>query len=226
MTKPFTIIGLTGPKACGKDTVADLLRTHCGFIKMGFADALYAEVSEAFGVEITQLQQRETKEHPMSALAMAKCLGDGFTGRMINLSHERGERLDMHAPRSPRQILQWWGTEYRRSQSQNYWVGMTSARIAYFMNARLATRFVLTDCRFPNEVEMVRGAYGGRIWQVKRPGCEVPADSHTSETTGESFNPEAVIDNDNDMRHLRQLVLGEFWAHDAGLAGVKVEIAA
>ncbi len=226
MSKPFTIIGLTGPKASGKDTVADLLRTHCGFIKLGFADSLYAEVSEAFGIEISQLQERATKEHAMSALAMAKCLGDGFTGRMINLMAKRGEQLDMHAPRSPRQILQWWGTEYRRNQSENYWVGMTSKRIAYFMREQIATRFVVTDCRFPNEIDMLRSSYGGQIWQVKRPGCSVPADSHSSETTGESFNPDAVINNEHDMRHLQQLVLGEFWAHDAGLAGVKVEIAA
>ncbi len=226
MTKPFTLIGLTGPKASGKDTVADLLRTHCGFAKLGFADALYAEVANAFSIHIAQLQERETKEHPMSALALGKCLGDGFTGRMINMHHELGERIDLAAPRSPRQILQWWGTNYRRNQSENYWVGIASQRVAYLMNQNLATRIVITDCRFPNEVEMIRQAFGGQIWQVKRPGCTVPDGSHPSETTGEAFKPNAVIANDHDMRHLQQLVLGEFWAYDAGLGGVKVEIAA
>ena len=226
MTKPFTLIGLTGPKASGKDTVADLLRTHCGFIKLAFADPLYAEVSNAFGIDMAQLQQRETKEHPMTALALCKCLADGFTARMINLHHELGQRIDLDAPRSPRQILQWWGTEYRRHQSQNYWVGQTSQRVAFAMKNRFSTKFVITDCRFHNEVDMVRGHYGGQVWQVKRPGCDVPEGTHTSETTGERFNPDAVISNDHDIRHLQQLVLGEFWAHDAGLAGVKVEIEA
>ena len=40
MTTPFKIIGLTGPKGCGKDTVAALLRTHAGFYSLAFADAL------------------------------------------------------------------------------------------------------------------------------------------------------------------------------------------
>lgn len=227
MSKPFTLIGLTGLKNTGKDTVAELLRTHCGFIKLGFADALYAEVSDAFAVPICQLQQRETKEYPMTALALGRCLGDGFTASMINMHYRQGGgQLDLEAPRSPRQILQWWGTEYRRKQSQNYWVGQTSARIAYMMRERLATRFVITDCRFPNEVDMVRRDYGGQLWAIKRTGVEVDPTAHESETTGDAFNPDAIIRNDHDIRHLQQLVLGEFWAHDAGLESVKVEIEA
>lgn len=226
MTKPFTLIGLTGPKACGKDTVADLLQTHCGFIKMAFAQPLYGEVSNAFGIDLAQLHQRETKEHSMTALALRKCLADGFTARMINMHFEQGEHVDLDAPRSPRQILQWWGTEYRRNQSQAYWVHQTSQRIADAMAQGFSTKFVITDCRFQNEIDMVRNSYAGLVWQVKRPGCEVPEGSHTSETTGERFAPDAVINNAHDIRHLQELVLGEFWAHDAGLAGVKVEIAA
>lgn len=226
MSKPFNLIGLTGPKACGKDTVADLLQTHCGFTKVAFGDPLYAEVSNAFGVDISQLRERATKEHAMTALALSKCLADGFTARMITMHHEQGQSLDLDAPRSPRQILQWWGTEYRRKQSEAYWVSQTSKRIAYAMKQQFSTKFVITDCRFQNEIDMVRNSYAGQVWQVKRPGCVVPEGSHTSETTGERFAPDAVINNEHDIRHLQQLVLGEFWAHDAGLAGVKVEIAA
>jgi hypothetical protein len=224
MTKPFTLIGLTGPKASGKDTVARLLQTHCGFISYGFADPLYAEVANAFGISIQQLQERETKEHPMSALALGMCMEDGFTANMINALWAKGEHVDLAKPRSPRQLLQWWGTEYRRKQSEAYWINQTSKRIAYAMKQQFATKFVITDCRFHNEVSMVRDNFGGLIWQIKRPGCDVPTGSHTSETTGEEFAPDAVINNDHDIRHLQQLVLGEFWAHDAGLESVRVEI--
>jgi hypothetical protein len=64
------------------------------------------------------------------------------------------------------------------------------------------------------------------IWRVTRPGCDVAPGAHVSEVTGEAFAPDAVLHNTHDIKHLQQIVLGEFWAHDAGLASVKVEIAA
>lgn len=224
MSRPFAIIGLTGPKACGKDTVADLLTTHCGFVKLAFADTLRQEIADAFGIETLYLSRRETKEAPMGCLALDKCQADGFVGRMIIAHEEQGQKLDRTAPRSPRQIMQWWGTDYRRHQAPGYWVSQTSARISYLLRERIAHRIVVTDCRFDNEVGMVRKDHGGQIWQIKRNGVTVAPGSHPSETTGEGFEPDAVINNSNDIRHLQQLVLGEFWAHDAGLAGVKVEI--
>lgn len=225
MTKPYTLIGLTGPAASGKDTVADLLVTHCGFIKLALADPLKAEVSDAFGVEPLYLTRRETKEHPMSSLALRKCRADGFVGRIMIAHQAQGHILDLDAPRSPRTIMQWWGTDYRRAQSSDYWTRQTSARISYLMQQRIATRIVITDCRFGNEVDMVRGTYGGLVWQIKRQGIGVPEGAHPSETSGADFGPNAIINNDHDIKHLQQLVLGEFWAHDAGLASVKVEIA-
>lgn len=228
MSKPFALIGLTGPASSGKDTVADLLVTHCGFVKLAFADPLKAEVSDAFGIEPLYLTRRETKEHPMTGLALRKCLSDGFVGRMVvnHLNGKDGPLIDLDAPRSPRQIMQWWGTDYRRAQDPNYWTKQTSARISYMMRERLATRIVITDCRFVNEIDVVRFFYGGLVWQIKREGISVPAGAHLSETDGAGFNPNAVINNDHDIRHLQQVVLGEYWAHDAGLAGLRVEIAA
>jgi len=229
MPKPFTLIALCGLAGSGKDTAADLLVTHCGFIKLAFADSLYDEVAEAFGIDASQLRRRETKEHPLTALALRKCKSDTFVNRMLRWHFDggsKGEAVDMDAPRSPRQILQWWGTEYRRNQSEAYWVSKASARVSHYMRERLATKFVITDCRFHNEERMVRQGFGGMVWQVKRPGLGLVEGSHASATNGDAFKPDVVLNNDHDIRHLQQIVLGEFWAHDAGLAGVKVEIAA
>jgi len=224
MSKPFVVIALSGPKGAGKDTVADLLVTHCGFTKMAFGDALYAEVAEAFQIDEAQLRHRDTKEHPLSAMALRKCLADAFVGRMMRVHFDRHIALDLDAPRSPRQILQWWGTEYRRHQDLHYWTRRVSSIISYRLSRGLQNRFVVTDCRFDNEEEVIRQTHGGQIWQITRPGCDVPAGSHASETTGEAFKPDAVIQNNQDIKHLQQLVLGEFWAYDAGLEGVEVRV--
>ncbi len=229
MTKPFVLIALTGLAGSGKDTVADLLVTHAGFYKLAFADALRNEVCNAFGIEPLHLSHRDTKEHPMTTLALSKCLDTAFADRMIVGHQQSGNPINPNAPRSPRQIMQWWGTDYRRQQDPNYWTQQLASRINYRARAGLDHRFVITDCRFENEAQLVRD-FGGLIWQVNRPGLVAPVSAHVSEVTGEAFAPDAAIDNSADlktnMRHLQQQVLGAFWAHDAGLASVKVEIAA
>ncbi len=233
MTHHTHIIGLTGPMGSGKDTVADLLSTHCGAHKMAFADALRAEIVEAYCIEHVHLTRRETKEHPISALALARCLDTAFVGRMLIQHqlqmHQQGwppheqQPLDLNAPRSPRQIMQWWGTEYRRAATPGYWVSKAAQHIRWRHQALRDRLIVITDVRFEDEANLVR-ALGGQIWQIKRPGCGVPALSHASEVTGEAFKPNLVVNNSHDIRHLQQLVLGGWAAHAWKVPGVRVQV--
>ena len=220
------VIGLTGPAGSGKDTVADLLHTHCGAHKMAFADALRAEIVEAFCIEHIYLTRRETKEHPISALALARCLDTAFVGRML-IQHQlfNTDQLDLNAPRSPRQIMQWWGTEYRRAATPGYWVSKAAQHIHWLHKALQTRLLVITDVRFEDEATLVR-SLGGQLWQIKRPGCDVAASAHVSEVTGEAFKPSLVINNSHDMRHLQQLVLGGWAEREWGVPGVRVEVPA
>ena len=49
------LLGITGLANAGKDTLAQLLATHCGARTMAFSDGIYAEVAEAFDCTITDL---------------------------------------------------------------------------------------------------------------------------------------------------------------------------
>lgn len=222
-TKPITLLGLTGPASAGKDTVADLLVIHAGFSKLAFADALRAEVAEAYGIDPRTLTRRETKEDPTLALSLDRCTDLAFVGRILR-STVLPSSSEIHRARSPREVMQQWGTEFRRAQDPDYWVKKMSSRVRYYAQSGLCDKFVLTDVRFANEAALVR-RIGTQLWQIKRPGT-APTEAHVSEVTGEEFSPDAVINNTHDMRHLQQLVLAQWWGYTAGLKVLRVEIEA
>ncbi len=223
----FHLIGLCGYAQVGKDTVASLLRTHAGFQSLAFAEPLKAQVQEAFSVEPLVLQRPEFKERPMHELALSRCTEVAFINAALRAIFEAGGGAakssdELTKPRSPRQIMQWWGTEYRRAQDPLYWVHQTSSRIDYAQRVLRHHNLVVTDVRFPNEAEALRRR-GGLLWQITRPGRT--GGEHASATDGTEFKPDAVINNSHDLKHLQQLVLGEYRALDAGLERVEVTIA-
>lgn len=184
------LIALCGAAGAGKDTVADMLPAR----KLAFADALYREVAEAWGVEQHVLRCRETKETPLDSLEMQRCAdGDFCFGPRY--------RELWHSPRSPRQILQWWGTEYRRGQNPNYWIDRMVETLA-----AEAGSVVITDVRFPNEAALVR-QLGGQLWQIRRPGYEAGGTGHASDTGGSEFRPDVVLENFGSLDDLRRTVL-------------------
>jgi hypothetical protein len=173
------LVGLLGAKGAGKDTAATLLVQKLGFVRLGFADALYREVMEAFGVTMEFLSCRETKETPLAELALVYCKDANFV-EIVERSLSRlmlGRKVTGHernafraAPRSPRWILQQWGTEYRRRSRygwDSYWLDQVSDVIA----ASPEARFVITDVRFPNEADYVEQE-GGLLARVRRPVLE------------------------------------------------------
>lgn len=217
-------IALSGFSGVGKDTVADLLVTHLGFRKVAFADALRGEIAAAFDIDVAFLAQPETKHHPITALAMRRA-PLGFLGAVaLTIGNEArtpsGHLLDswLDQPRSPRQILQWWGTDYRRRQHDRYWTRILMKRLVELQRDGV-DRFVITDCRFANEADAIH-AIGGVIWQVTRPGVDASTTNegtHISAVDGSAFHPAAVIANNYGVEHLQQLVIDEFMSLETGL---------
>lgn len=183
------LIALCGLHGAGKDTVAEALPAR----KLAFADVLYREVAEAWGVEQHVLRCRETKETPSVLLPLVACKNDEFL-LDFHLQDNWSER------RSPRQILQWWG-DYRRAQDPDYFVRITEQHVCNGLGP-----VVITDCRFTNEARMVR-QLGGQIWQVVRSGHNPPCNGHASENDGTEFCPDVVIVNDGTLEQLKEKAL-------------------
>ena len=91
---------------------------------------------------------------------------------------------ELKAPRSPRQIMQYWGTEYRRRRGVDaYWLD----RVAAVLDANPDKNFVITDVRFKNEAVFVR-RYFGALVRVRRILVE-EQEARNREASGTAAHP-------------------------------------
>jgi hypothetical protein len=95
-----------------------------------------------------------------------------------------------------RRILQWWGTEYRRSQDPDYWTKAWGRKITQYDVDK--TLVLVDDVRFMNELSVIR-EHGGLIVKIERPGFD-GANNHSSETSLDEYHDwDGVIVNDGTL---------------------------
>lgn len=81
---------------------------------------------------------------------------------------------------SPRQIMQWVGTEVGREIYPDLWAEATLHRVRLWTDQR--ENVIVSDVRFPNEVDMINAA-NGVVVRVLRPDAPTTKEaSHVSET--------------------------------------------
>jgi hypothetical protein len=136
------------------------------------------------------VSHRETKETPLAALALEHCKDAQFV-EILEQSVDFASAQDRTAfraqSRSPRWILQKWGTEYRRRSHygwDSYWLDQVAGVIAAYPEAR----FVLTDVRFPNEADYVERE-GGLLVRVRRPVLEALEEQARLAGTATALHP-------------------------------------
>lgn len=139
-----TVIAFTGKPGTGKDSAATVLVNHCRFRSIAFADALRREISATWRIDERMLTHRPTKELPLPALSVGMCGDPAF----IIWCVDAGENL--HAPRSPRWVLQQWATFQRRWRPSCY-----ADIVARWIRREAGLgfqRFAITDLRDPVEL--------------------------------------------------------------------------
>lgn len=140
------IIGICGFIGSGKDTVADYLVNFHEFRRESFASTLKDAVAAVFGWDRTLLEGR-TKE----AREWREQVDPWWA-----------ERLAMPTL-TPRWVLQYWGTEVcRRAFHDDIWIASLENKLRTSKD-----NVVISDCRFPNEIEAIKNA-GGKIFWVQR----------------------------------------------------------
>jgi hypothetical protein len=137
------IIGICGFIGSGKDTVADFLVNFHEFRRESFASTLKDSVAAVFGWDRTLLEGRTAEAREWRE----------------QVDPWWAERLNMPTL-TPRWVLQYWGTEVcRRSFHDDIWIASLENKLR---NSK--DNIVISDCRFPNEIEAIKKANGIIVW--------------------------------------------------------------
>lgn len=139
------IIGISGLIGSGKDTIADYLVDMHGFYRESWAGNLKDAVSAVFGWDRTLLE--------------------GKTAESRQWREQRDEWWSerLKQPVTPRLILQLWGTEVcRQGYHDEIWIASLENKIR-----RSKQNVVISDCRFPNELQSIKNL-GGITIRVER----------------------------------------------------------
>jgi len=156
------LIGLSGKKQSGKSTIASFLRQDKGFFEVSWAEPLKTHIGKDLF---------------------------GFTEEQVNGTEAEKEAVDPRWGKSPRWVLQHFGTEVFRSFDPDFWVKVGTREIADRLDQGYDV--VVADCRFPNEMEAVR-RLGGIAVRVVRMG-QVSKDTHVSETALDTYEFDRII---------------------------------
>jgi hypothetical protein len=159
------IIGIAGFQGSGKDTIADYLQNIYGFKRDSFAATLKDAVAAVFGWDRELLEGRTRESRAWRETV------DPWWSKRLNMP-------DL----TPRLVLQKWGTEVaRKSWHNDTWIASLENKLNQAHND-----VVITDVRFPNEIQAVRNA-GGIVIRVVR-GPEPEWYDLAIETNSGTFN--------------------------------------
>jgi hypothetical protein len=158
MENKHKIIGITGKKYSGKDTLGSYFVEKHNYVQIAYADALKDAVKCIFDFDDEQLYGSKKEE------------------------------IDEFWKITPRQVLQFVGTDLFRNNMKNLiphidnniWIYVVKRKILNIMKKNPDVCFVITDARFQNEINMVK-ELGGIVIKVTRDNIN-NNDSHESES--------------------------------------------
>lgn len=162
------ILAVSGKIASGKDTIGHALAEHL-YGENGYRHTYFASPLKG---EVDAVLNRIRNHRTMNEDRLAERVSDH-----AHISYDQATHVvsllvqDLKSSTPPssawvktpgvRAVLQFWGTEIRRGQDPDYW---TKAMIRELAPTLADGHPVLiTDCRFPNELDMTHLFYGASV---------------------------------------------------------------
>jgi hypothetical protein len=169
------IVGLTGLKGSGKDTVAAYLIKQHQFERRAFADPLKKSVAALLKVPFNEIDR--WKNDPKMWVTVSK--------------QWETDGLETRYSLRFREFLQRFGTEAHRDVfGESFWLDYTLPTDGYYAGRKI----VVTDVRFANEAKRV-DRLGGFVVKVYRPAALLK-DQHRSELPIPKKSVDYLLKND------------------------------
>jgi len=179
----MNVYGISGLKGHGKDSLAKAIQGESGDFRIThFAFELKRLGGVIFGLTDAQMHDQLLKELPLPEPVHM----DEFLPAMreqTGLDIQPAEKV----ANTPREVLQYLGTEYVRRARQSYWVDCVLKEIM-----DVGDFFLVPDTRYPNEADALR-SIGGKVIKVKRIDIPEHTDGHSSETEMAKIDPDLLL---------------------------------
>ena len=212
-----TIIGFGHRSRSGKDTAAATIIEKYGTPYIhGQGNLKALEASEDLGrgagtvwgsnirrYAFADALKREVNTAAYLAGGMAKLITEEVNYGRIPIWVKYDPNAPMDDPLCPlgkqRLLLQWWGTDYRRSQDEDYWV----KQLKKVVEQDKPEFALITDFRFPNEAKILDFKV-----KIER---DVLINDHPSEHALDNFKDwDIVLLNDSSVEALREKAIEAF----------------
>jgi hypothetical protein len=181
------IIGLCGTQGSGKDTVANILISEYGFVKITFASTLKDIVAILFSWP-RDLLEGLTEESRL----WRETVDDFWSGKLSIPSF------------TPRKALQMIGTDLFRIHFNNdIWISIVENNIGVMLKNNPNMNIVISDCRFANEFTLIKQFSDSHIITILRENNSTNKIAHSSETEWVNYNFDAILQNDNSIDDLK-----------------------
>lgn len=138
-------IALCGFSGSGKDTTADILISKYGFTKLSFGSAVKDVLASIFSWDRTMLEGAKPEDRAKREIV------DEWWSQELGIPNF-----------TPRMAMQQIATQlFRNNFHQDIWTKVIKRKLMNYDN------IVITDCRFPNEIEMIK-SHGFVLIHIER----------------------------------------------------------
>jgi hypothetical protein len=176
------LIIISSKAQCGKNTLGKMLQEALteDYTMLAYADELKRRLSKDFGLSRDQLY-----------------------GNLKEAPDERYVKPD-GAFWTTRELMQFIGTDVFRVIDSDFWV----KQLFKYINKNMLNNVIITDGRFPNEINAVKKRGGIHIRIERAHDLEVHGMDHASEVSLDNYdNADFVVDNSGTLEELKQKTL-------------------
>ncbi len=182
-----SIISFSGRKSSGKSTLCNLCEKN-GYIILNFADSLKKLCCKILHIEYDFLN--EIKNNDIYEINLTDIEYQIISNETDIDFNEIKNIFNNNIPKNIRELLQFLGTDLIRKFNKNWHVNKLKEQL------KEGQKYVFSDCRFNNELELVK-QLGGETFFIIRPYYWENLSNHLSEIsiTWDKFNKENILIN-------------------------------